>query len=88
MKKIYITWEITKHSGDLFWHTTMKISAPYDWMKDDGGIPWNDFISFTTLTTDRATKFVNQKIYAIKENYDYPIELVFPSTQGQNIDWA
>lgn len=89
MQKIYITWKMTRKKHHLLWHCYMKKSAPYDWMKDDGGIPWKlSYYHFIGFTMNEVTKKVNKQIDKISKYSEYPIEIVFPSTQGQNIDWA
>lgn len=88
MKKIYITWKLIKYNKHLFWDAEMQVSAPYDWEKDNGGIPWNKTYYFKTISCDRATKIINKKIYRLKKEQKYPIQLVFPSSYGENVDWA
>lgn len=88
MKKVYVTWQISRKIKCPFWRGHMEVSSPYDWDTDDGGIPWMYAFDFIGLTQDKVFKKVNGKLYEIQRHTEYPVQLVFPSSTFENTDWA
>lgn len=87
MKKVYVTYQISKPQGKLLWRAHMEVSDPYDWDHDLGGISWTYTCNFKGLTADRVVKKINAKLYKLFQ-HKYPIEICFPSSQFENTDWA